>query len=145
MELNAIERDVDVLIKKAFDEGGTLWFVNSGLSGKDECYMNKINVLLSQYGEICGMHLDAKWSSFKLNNHGIDIVRAGGIAKEHEREDSDARLKGLNLKVAEMQAEKLEYEKKIRKQEGIIRLHKIIEFISWAITSILAAIHFFPE
>ena len=107
--------------------------------------MNKINVLLSQYGEIYGMELNAQWSSFKLNSHGINIIRAGGIAKEREREDTGTLLKGLNLKVAEMQAEKLEYEKKIRKQESIIRLHKIIEFISWAITLILAAIHFFSE
>ena len=75
----------------------------------------------------------------------IDIVRKGGVGKEFERTELENRLKELEVEVAELQKEKMEYERKLRRKESVIRYHKIAEAVSWAITLILAVIHFLFE
>lgn len=145
MEIGEIETVANALLNKAFDEGGKLWFADTLLTSKDKAYMNKLNLILSQYGKIHGIDPDSQWDCFELNNYGVEVVRTGGITKEQERKNTEARLKELDLKVTGLQVEKLEYEKKIRAQEGVIRLHKIFEFISWIITLFIAALHFFFE
>lgn len=145
MELNDIDRIVDELINKAFENGGTLWFMDAGLSRMDEKSLKRVNVTLSQYGEIYGIESNSQWSSFKLNEYGIDIVRKGGVDKELERAEFENRLKELEVEVAELQKEKMEYERKLRRKESVIRYHKIAEAVSWTITLILAVIHFLFE
>lgn len=145
MDLNDTDRIVDGLINKAFENGGTLWFMDTGLSLMSEKSLKKVNSTLSQYGEIYGIESNSQWVSFKLNSHGVDIVRKGGVDKEFERTELENRLKELEVEVAELQKEKMEYERKLRRKESVIRYHKIAEAVSWAITLILAVIHFLFE
>lgn len=53
----------------------------------------------------------------------------GGFEGRKEQKDYKAKMEILNFEIAELQKKQLEYEKEIRYQERIIRIHKYFEAI----------------
>ncbi|QIU95620.1 hypothetical protein [Bacteroides faecium] len=80
---------------------------------------------------------------------GKDFIEIGGfqaLQKEHEdeinRKNELDKLMSENLR---LQNEELNYKKKIRHQESIIRLHQYIEAVSWIVSIVVASILIFSK
>lgn len=80
---------------------------------------------------------------------GKDFIEAGGFqALQKEREDEINRKDELDKLMSEnlrLQNDELDYKKKIRHQDSIIRLHQYIEAISWIISAIVTSILIFSK
>ncbi|WP_042369866.1 hypothetical protein [Bacteroides neonati] len=85
----------------------------------------------------------------EISQKGIDFLQAGGFSKLKEEEDemNEARLiiEKLTAENLRLQNDDFEYKKKIRHQEDTIRIHKYIEAVSWAITTIVGLILIFAK
>lgn len=85
----------------------------------------------------------------EISQKGIDFLQAGGFGKLQKEEDkiNNIRLEieKLTTENLKLQNDDLEYKKKIRHQEAIIRLHQYIEAISWVISIIVTLILLFAK
>lgn len=74
---------------------------------------------------------------------GKDFIVAGGFTRIQKEENEKTERENEKQELVRLQKESLEYQKTIRHQEAIIRLHKYIEAASWLITLILSLILLF--
>lgn len=132
------EEIVEGLLSAAMDNGGEVLF---GKFFKERPQNIKdVNLLLQMYGTIHGKMLGGSWTYFTIDPNGIAFMKGGGFKGEQERKDYKSKIESLDLEIKEMQKEKMEYEKKIRHQENVIRYHKYVEAVSWFISILLGGI-----
>ena len=74
-----------------------------------------------------------------------DFMAAGGFAQIQQEENEKAEHEKEKQELVRLQRESLEYQKTIRHQETIIRLHKYVEAVSWLITLIISSILLFSK
>lgn len=136
-----IENIIEGILNIAMSEGGNVYFHNTFLANENDMKkLDKINLQLSMYGEIHGMMLGGHWTYFKINPKGIDFIEKGSYKGKRERENIKVELDRVNLEIANMQKEKLEYERTIRHQEKVIRLYKYAVALSWFITLVVGVL-----
>ena len=95
--------------------------------------IKSVNLILSMYGTIHGKMIGENWTYFTISPDGIVFIEAGGFAGKKEREDYRRKMENLNRELARLNMESLEYKKKIRHQESVIRTNKYIQALSWII------------
>lgn len=132
------EEIVEGLLNAAMDNGGEVFF--SRFFKETPANIKDVNLLLQMYGTIHGKMLGGSWTYFTINPNGISFLKNGGFKGEQEAKENKSKMELLDLKIKEMQKEKLEYEKKIRHQENVIRYHKYVESVSWFISILLGCI-----
>ncbi len=76
---------------------------------------------------------------------GKDFMLAGGFTKIQKEEKEKAEYEKEKQELVRLQKESLEYQKTIRHQETMIRLHKCVEAVSWLITLIVSSILLFSK
>ena len=76
---------------------------------------------------------------------GKDFIAAGGFVQIQKEENEKAEHEKEKQELVRLQKESLEYQKTIRHQETIIRLHKYVEAVSWLITLIISSILLFSK
>lgn len=130
----AVERLLDIAMK----DDGEVYFHNTFLYKDNIENLKGINLLLSCYGTIHGKMINDSWTYFTISKDGIEFMEQGGFKGKREKGDYQKKMESLNLEIAELQKDKLNYERRIRHQESIIRLHKYIIAVSWFVTAALA-------
>lgn len=132
------EEIVEGLLNAAMDNGGEVLF--SRFFKETPSNIKDVNLLLQMYGTIHGKIIGGSWTYFTINPNGIAFLKNGGFKGEQEAKENKSKMELLDLKIKEMQKEKLEYEKKIRHQDNLIRFHKYVEAVSWLISISLGTI-----
>lgn len=124
------------IIRQAFEKGGEVIFTDTELKGcTDRDLLQKVNLLLSLYGEMNNITTLDRWSMFKINEKGIRFVRQGGFIGENERESMRNEIERLSLENSRLQNEAYQYQKKMRVWQII---SAILAFASTILTSILS-------
>lgn len=138
-----VEEIVEKVLYAAMENGGEVLFTKIFTSVPKD--IKEINMALSLYGDIRNKMLGGSWIRFMINQDGIRFISNGGFEGDRKKKESYELKEKLSLEIDMLQKEKLEYEKKIRHQESMIRLHKYLEAISWIATLILSLIVAFSE
>ena len=135
---NETEEIVEGLLNAAMDNGGEVLF--SRFFKETPSNIKDVNLLLQMYGTIHGKMIGGSWTCFTINPSGIAFLKNGGFKGEQEAKENKSKMELLDFEIKKMQKDRLEYEKKIRHQENVIRLHKYVEAVSWLISILLGGI-----
>lgn len=135
------EEIAEGILRHAIEHGGETLFCNyfKEIPG---C-IKSVNLILSIYGNVHGKMTNDKWTYFTISPAGIEFIENGGFSGEKEREDYKREMENFNRELAKLNMESLEYKKKIRHQESVIRIHKYIQALSWIVSAVLAFLLFF--
>lgn len=81
-----------------------------------------------------------------LNCNFFDYFKSDSVCnktdykEKKEVKENKSKMELLDFEIKKMQKDRLEYEKKIRHQENVIRFHKYVEAVSWLISILLGGI-----
>ena len=135
------EEIAEGVLRDAIENGGETLFCNYFKEIPD-C-IKSVNLILSIYGTVHGKMANDKWTYFTISPAGIEFIEKGGLSGEKEREEYKREMEHLNRELTKLNVESLEYKKKIRHQESVIRMHKYIQALSWVVSAVLALLLFF--
>lgn len=129
------EEIAERIVRQAFDDGGEVVFTDTELKGcTDRKLLQKVNLLLSLYGELTCVTTADRWGMFKMNEKGMRFIKQGGFKGEEERDRIRAELETLALENARLQKESSEYQKTIRHQNDVIRAKSYINALLWFVS-----------
>ena len=127
-KMDIIKMTAEKIIVSAYKNGGKIKYVE--IQDTVKCEISDVNKILKQYGTIHTPFIDGQWISYEINELGRQLAESGGFEAVKIDLNRQKTIDILTEKNLELQNNELEYSKKIRKQESIIRWWKVMTAIS---------------
>lgn len=124
-----VESKVEEILSIALKEEGRAYFHNTSLS-RDYHHLKEVNSMLLMFGKIHGPLTNGAWTYFEISLPGMEFMEDGGFEGRRKRKDYKVEMERLTLENARLQKKQMEYEKEIRYQERIIRIHRFFEAVT---------------